>query len=548
MTANTRSEMLQASIGQVPRLEVRGVDKRFNNVIALAGVDMAILPGEIHALAGENGAGKSTLVSIITGVAALDAGEVLVDGQAAQFRGAAEARRAGISTVYQDPQLFLHLTVAQNVLMGEFPQTSLGLVDRKRSEAIVNAAMSQLGVELKADQIAAELSPAELQFVAMARALVRESKLIILDEPTSSLTPDEANRLFAVLRRLAARGASVLLISHRLEEVRRVCDRITVLRDGRLVATKAMSEVSDDEIVKYMLGEAIESRGSERQTHEHSGAKALLEVAGLSSGRRFRDVSFVVRAGEVVVLAGLVGSGRTEILETIMGLRRADAGAIRVNGKMIPRRTPHRMVQLGVDLVPEERDRQGLVLGFGVRENVALPTMGKLGRFGFLAPKKERAVAERERLALSIKASDVESDVASLSGGNRQKVVLAKWLAANPIVLMLDEPTRGVDVGAKFEIHRILRQLADERGLGVLVVSSDLPEVVDLGDRVLVVRSGSIVAELHRGEATEDRILAAATSSSGVRNGTPALGSRGLRAHNGSSGLEASSFRAVSRK
>jgi len=519
MAANGYAAAAQGSTAQVPRLEVRGVDKRFNNVTALVGIDMAILPGEIHALAGENGAGKSTLVSIITGVATLDAGEVFVDGQAVQFRGAADARRAGISTVYQDPQLFLHLTVFQNVLMGEFPRTSLGLVDRKRSEAVVNKAMRELGVDLKADRIAAELSPAELQFVAMARALVRDSKLIILDELTSSLTPGETDRLFAVVRRLAERGTSVLLISHRLEEVRRICDCITVLRDGRVVATEAMRGVSDDQIVKWMLGDALESRGSERRTHEHGTTKTLLEVSGLTSGRRFRDVSFAVHAGEVLVLAGLVGSGRTEILETILGLRPGDAGAVSVNGKVILRRTPHRMVRLGVDLVPEDRDRQGLVLGFGVRENVALPTMGKLGRLGFLATKKERAIAERERRVLSIKAPDVEADVASLSGGNRQKVVLAKWLASNPIILMLDEPTRGVDVGAKFEIHRILRQLADERGLGVLVVSSDLPEVVDLADRVLVMRSGTIVAELHRGEATEDRILAAATGSRTPFNG-----------------------------
>jgi rhamnose transport system ATP-binding protein len=514
-----RQDVVRGSSPQLPRLEVRGINKRFNNVTALAGVDMTILPGEIHALAGENGAGKSTLVSIITGVATLDEGEVLVDGQPVQFRSAADARRAGISTVYQDPQLFLHLTVGQNVLMGEFPKTGLGFVDRKRSEAIVNDAMAQLGVDLKPDRVAAELSPAELQFVAMARALMREPKLIILDEPTSSLTPNETERLFAVVRRLAARGTSVLLISHRLEEVRRICDRITVLRDGRRVATEAMSEISDDEIVRWMLGDAVGRRAKERQTGEHGTAKVLLEVAGLASDR-FHDVSFAVHAGEIVVIAGLVGSGRTEILETIMGLRPGDAGAVSVNGKVVLHRTPRRMVRLGLGLVPEERDRQGLVLGFGVRENVALPTMGELGRLGFLAAKKERVVAERERTALSIKVPDVEDDVASLSGGNRQKVVLAKWLAADPLVLMLDEPTRGVDVGAKFEIHRILRQLVDERGLGALVVSSDLPEVVDLADRVLVMRAGTIVAELHRGVATEDRILAAATSSSAS---TPAM-------------------------
>ncbi|MGH7170517.1 MAG: sugar ABC transporter ATP-binding protein, partial [Gemmataceae bacterium] len=396
MGTGGQAATVQGSVVQIPRLEVRGVDKRFNNVTALAGVNMTILPGEIHALVGENGAGKSTLVSIITGVAALDAGEVLVDGRPVQFRSAADARRAGISTVYQDPQLFLHLTVGQNVLMGEFPRRRLGLIDRKRSEALVKRAMDQLGVDLIADRVAAELSPAELQFVAMARALVRRSTLIILDEPTSSLTPGETDRLFAVVHRLAEQGTSVLLISHRLEEVRRVCDRITVLRDGRVIATKPMKEISDDEIVKLMLGEALASRGRERRTSEHGTAGTLLEVTGLASGRRFRDVSFTVGASEVVVIAGLVGSGRTEVLETIMGLRQADAGAIRVNGNAILHRTPRGMVRLGLGLVPEERDRQGLVLGFGVRENVALPTMGKLGRLGFLATKKERAIAERE--------------------------------------------------------------------------------------------------------------------------------------------------------
>ena len=524
MTTNGQTAAPRESVAAIPRLDVRGVKKRFHNVSALDGVDMTILPGEIHALAGENGAGKSTLVGIITGVLTLDEGEVFVDGQAMRFRSAADARRAGISTVYQDPQLFLHLTVAQNVLMGEFPKTGLGLVDRNRSEAIVREVMGQLGVDLRPDRIAAELSPAELQFVAMARALLGESKLIILDEPTSSLTPKETNRLFAVVRRLAGRGTSVLLISHRLEEVRRICDRITVLRDGRRVATGAMAAVSDDEIVRWMLGDTVGKRASERRTGEHGTRKVLLQVDGLASGRRFHDVSFAVHAGEVVVIAGLVGSGRTEILETIMGLRAGDAGAVRVNGKVILHRTPRRMVRLGLGLVPEERDRQGLVLGFGVRENVALPTMGDLGRLGFLATKKERAVAERERSALSIKVPDVEADVAGLSGGNRQKVVLAKWLAANPVVLMLDEPTRGVDVGAKFEIHRILRHLVDERGLGALVVSSDLPEVVDLADRVLVMRSGTIAAELHRGEASEDRILAAATTSRIPSPGAPAGG------------------------
>ncbi|MBW4025219.1 MAG: sugar ABC transporter ATP-binding protein, partial [Proteobacteria bacterium] len=378
MTANAQATEPPDYTAGIPRLEVRGVNKRFNNVSALDGVDMEIFPGEIHALAGENGAGKSTLVSIITGVTTLDEGEIFIDGRSVKFRNAADARRAGISTVYQDPQLFLHLTVAQNVLMGEFPKRAMGLIDRKRSDAVVKAAMSQLGVDLKPDQIAAELSPAELQFVAMARALLREPKLIILDEPTSSLTPNETDRLFSVVRRLADRGTSVLLISHRLEEVRRICDRITVLRDGRRVATAVMAEITDDEIVRWMLGDAVGRRAKERQLGERTTAKVLLEVVGLASGRRFHDVSFSLHSGEIVVIAGLVGSGRTEILETIMGLRIGDAGAVSLKGKLILHRTPRRMVRLGLGLVPEERDRQGLVLGFGVRENVALATMGRL--------------------------------------------------------------------------------------------------------------------------------------------------------------------------
>jgi rhamnose transport system ATP-binding protein len=390
------------------------------------------------------------------------------------------------------------------------------VIDHRRSRELVSQAMHDLGVDMDPDRLTAELSAAECQFVAIVRALMVESQLLIFDEPTSALTAGETERLFSVIRTVAARGTSVLLISHRLEEVRSIADRVSVLRDGRRVASLVMGEVSDEEIVRLMLGQEFSERLEERGHAKHVKGDLFLKVVGLSSGRRFHDITFEVCSGEVLVLAGLVGSGRSEVLETIMGLRHEDGGVVSVQGKAVLRRSPRRMLDLGIDLVPEDRDREGLVRGFGVRENIVLPIMGKLGRLGFLNGSRERSVAQERVSALNIKAASLESDVASLSGGNRQKVVVAKWLAAKPKLLILDEPTRGVDVGAKFEIHRIIRSLVSEGNLGVLVVSSDLPEVVDLADRVLVMRSGTIVAEFRQGEITEERILTAATGSLGT--------------------------------
>lgn len=509
------------------RLAVRGMRKNFGAVTALAGADLDVLPGEVHGLLGENGAGKSTLVSIMTGITRPDEGEIYLDGRQVRFSSVVEAQHAGISAVYQDPQLFGDLTVAENVFLGAFPPGRLGMVDFRAARERTAELLDTLGVTLDPRRPAGQLSVAQRQFVAICRALLSDAKLLILDEPTAALTPSETEHLFEVARRLRDQGSSVLLISHRLEDIRNLTDSLTVLRDGTRVLASATRDVTDEQIVEEMLGARLSrvtsaalssadkssarlpTDTSHSPTSADTDAGALLRLVSVSSAP-VRDVSFAVRSGEIVVLAGLVGSGRTELLETIVGLRQEARGEIRIRGHATVMRTPRRMLRLGLGLVPEDRDRQGLVLGFGIAENLTLPILRKVTRFGFLRRAAERAIATAEAERLRVKSDGVGVDVASLSGGNRQKVVLGKWLTGDLRLLMLDEPTRGVDVGAKAEIHDLLRGLAAS-GLGILVASSDFTEVAALADRVIVLRAGRVVAELTGEEITQPAVAAAAT-------------------------------------
>jgi rhamnose transport system ATP-binding protein len=506
------------------RLAVRGVRKHFGAVTALVHADMDVRQGEVHGLVGENGAGKSTLVNIITGIVKPDGGEVYLDGRPVAFASVVEAQRAGITAVYQDPKLFGDLTVAENVFLGAFPRGLLGTVDFSAAREKTDALLHMLGVRLDPRRLAGDLSVAERQFVAICRALLTDAKLLILDEPTAALTPSETERLFAVVRRLRDQGSSALLISHRIEDIRGLTDSLTVLRDGRRVLAAATGDVTDEQIVEQMLGARLRRAESARRAPSAraaapgrspvppagSGGSALIRLVSLSSAPAAQDISFAVYPGEIVMLAGLVGSGRTEILETIVGLRPETGGEVRVNGHPAILRTPRRMLRLGVGLVPEDRDRQGLVLGFGVAENLTLPILRRITTLGFLRTKTERAIATSQAERLKVKSDGVGADVASLSGGNRQKVVVGKWLTGRLRLLLLDEPTRGVDVGAKAEIHDMLRGLAAE-GLGILVASSDFKEVVALADRVIVLRAGRQVTELTRDEVTETAVAAAAT-------------------------------------
>ena len=503
---------------------VDGIEKSFGTVKVLHGVHVEVARGEIHALLGANGAGKSTLVKIVTGVLSPDAGGVEIDGVRVDVSSGKRAREAGIAVVFQDPPLFPDLDVSENIFAGHYPKAGLGLLDREQCYERAREVLNRLGIEVDPRTPVKDLSVAEREFVAIARALEGESRVLILDEPTSSLTPGEARRLFEVVRNYRDHGGAVTFISHRLDEVQELADRVTVLRDGRNVFTGRVRDVSREQIAEFMFGRKL-SVAVRENGGAGSGSEAVLSVSGLSLFRHFSDVSFDVRPGEIVVLAELVGSGRTEVVETVVGLRKEDAGLVMVGGGAHRHRDPRRMSRLGVVLVPEDRDAQGLVAGFSSAENIGMAIPGKSSRFGFLRRRAEREIAQQQLSALAARADAADVDVASLSGGTRQKVVVGKWLATRPKVLLLDEPTRGVDVSTKAEIHAIIRRLAREQRMAVLAVSSDLEEVVQLADRVLVMRRGRLVAELAGRDMNEHAILLAASAAEGDRRTTSAAGS-----------------------
>lgn len=491
------------------RLRVRGLSKRFEAVRALTDASLEIEPGSIHALLGENGAGKSTLVKIITGLETADEGSLLLDGQEVRFSSPMEARSAGVTAVYQDPKLFPHLDVAENLLMGIQPTNFGGLrVDRRAMYRQASELLARIGVSIDTHTLAVGLSAADLLFVEIARALSADVRLLILDEPTAALTPAEAEQLFSVVRDLRDDGASILLITHRLEELEGLADTVTVLRDGTDVAAKPMAETTREEIVHLMVGRTLAAEG--RRSPGSVGAERL-SVEDLTSLGTFNSVSFSVREGEIVGMAGLVGSGRSEIAQAVFGIAPADSGVVRVNGEAVTVRDPIQMVSLGVAYVPEDRDLQGLVTSFSITDNIALPLLRRLSRLGLRVPGQEREISSRYAGDLAIKAPSVDTPTSALSGGNRQKTVLAKWLATEPKVLILDEPTHGIDVGSKAEVHAIVRELASQ-GMAILMISSDLPEVLLLSDRILVIADGRLVAELP-GDATQEQVMSAAASN-----------------------------------
>ena len=497
-----------------PRLEVHGLSKGFGGIRALSEVGFAVAPGSIHALVGENGAGKSTLVKIVTGVQPADAGRVLLDGREVRFASPMRAREAGVVAVHQDPRLFPHLDVAENVFMGAHPLTRLGTVARRRMRERAQALLDDLGAGIDARRPVLGLSIGEAQFVEFARATAAgRIRLMFLDEPTASLTPAETERLFRLVRRLRGEGSSIVFISHRLEEMAGFVDEVTVLRDGAHVMTVPAEGLEQGRIVRAMVGREIAAAAPRR--HSAPGP-ALLEVDGLSAPGAFADVGFAVRAGEVLGMAGLVGAGRSEIALAVMGLLATTGGRVTVAGAQVARRSPRVMKRLGVAYVPEDRDRDGLVTSHAIASNASVASLGELSSLGVLRRGAERAFVGDMVSRLQIKAGDLRDAVATLSGGNRQKVVLAKWLAREPRVLILDEPTHGIDVGTKAAIHGLIADLA-AGGAAILVISSDLPEVLTVCDRILVVRAGRIVGELPRAGATEESVMALATGQPGAR-------------------------------
>jgi len=494
--------------GAAPRLEVRALSKSFGGIRALRDVSLRVDVGSVHALLGENGAGKSTLVKIVTGLQPQDAGEVLVDGVVRQFASPMQARQAGIVAVYQDPKMFPHLDVAENIFMGVFPRRIGALIDRAAMYRRAADLLRTLESDLDPTALVAGLSVGELQFVEFARALAeRADRVLFLDEPTASLIPADTERLFRVIRRSRAAGTAVVIISHRLEELRGLVDTVSVLRDGAHVLTAPAETLSEGDIVRAMVGRTLDAAALRQ--HAPPDAPVRLAVRGLSLTGTFADVGFEVRAGEIVGMFGLVGAGRSEIAQALFGVTPPTAGSVTIDGLAVLPRSPRAMRAAGLAYVPEDRERQGLVATYSLRKNIAVTVLGRLARWGVLRPARELALARESITDLSIRTSGTEAPVASLSGGNRQKVVLAKWLAIAPRVLLLDEPTHGIDVGAKAQVHAIVAGLAT-RGVAVLLISSDLPEIMAMSDRVLVVAHGRIVAHFTRAEASEVAIMNAA--------------------------------------
>jgi ABC-type sugar transport system ATPase subunit len=488
-----------------PLLEAHAITKTFPGVQALSGVSLSCRPGSIHALVGGNGAGKSTLVSIVTGVQQADSGRLVLNGEPFAPRSPRDALAAGIAAVYQELTILPNLSIIDNIFLGQELGGAARLLDRRTEALHARKVLDELGlgdVDLSAE--AGELSVAERQLTEIARCLVRNARLLILDEPSAVLAGPDLDSLFNSLRRLAAQGVAILFISHRLSDIMDLCDEITILRDGRLVSGGRVSDYTTDRIIREMSGrELAELVPVERAV----GSEVVLDIDGLLlPGTEPDGISLQVRAGEVLGLGGLIGAGRSRLVRAIAGAEHVHGGSVRVRGAKLRRNSIRSAKRHGVALIPEDRALDGLIIGMSVSSNITLSVLGAVARFGVLRRGLERTVAAAGIARFSIKLADPAHTVRSLSGGNQQKVVLAKWLAAEPAVLLLDEPTRGIDVGTKAELYEIIRELS-KTGIATIIVSSDLPELLALSDRVLVMSGGRVVGELGAAEATEERVL-----------------------------------------
>jgi len=493
-------------------LKIENISKSFPGVKALDRVSFDVLEGEVHAIVGENGAGKSTLMNILSGVYTPDSGKLYFCGKEVQFKDPRHAQETGIAMIHQELSLANHLNVMENIYMGRLTRNRLGFVNYKEVYEKCKNALECLGVtDIDPDTLIEDLSVSQMQMVEIAKALSFKSKLIIMDEPSSSLTRKETEMLFATINSLKQSGVSVLYISHRMEEIFEISDRVTVLRDGMYIKTLNTKDTTAKELVSLMVGREF-NKTFQRKTREvQDGEKPILEVQELSFGKKVNNVSFKLYPGEILALTGLVGAGRTELVQTIFGLYRKDSGKILLNGKEIEISSPTEAIKHGLGLIPEGRKTQGLFLGMKVRENITIANLPKLCRSLFIKSKCEQEKAESYVSKLRIKTTDIEQQVRYLSGGNQQKTIIARWLLNSPKVLFLDEPTHGVDVGAKSEIYEIINNLASE-GVGIVLISSELPEVLTLADRILIMYNGRINGELSREEADQEIIMEYATN------------------------------------
>ncbi|MGW4626523.1 sugar ABC transporter ATP-binding protein [Streptomyces rubiginosohelvolus] len=494
-----------------PVLEARSVSKRFPGVVALDDVSFALRAGEVHALVGENGAGKSTLIKVLTGVYQSDEGEVRVSGEPVRFARPFEAQQAGISTIYQEVNLVPLMSVARNIFLGREPKNRFGLIDFPRMNRETTELLDGFGVRVDPKRPLHTLGIGTQQMVALARAVSVQAQVVIMDEPTSSLEPREVETLFRVIENLRGQGIAVLYVSHRMDELYRICDRVTVLRDGRHIHTGELAPLERMQLVSMMLGRDMAEVRRDGLTgfaaEGHDAARTpVLTATGLDRRHQLHDISVELYAGEVLGLGGLLGSGRSETAKALTGALPLDGGEITVDGKRIGRPTPAAAIRAGISMLPEDRKAEGIVPGLSVRENIVLAAMPRLSKAGIVSRAKQDRIVDIFMKRLRIKASSPEQKVGELSGGNQQKVLLARWLCLEPKVLLLDEPTRGIDVGAKAEVQSLIDELARE-GLAVLLISSDIEELIEGADRIVVLRGGAVAGELAGDEVDESRLL-----------------------------------------
>ena len=490
-------------------LEMRNIFKSFGGVNALRDVSFQCRPGTVHALVGENGAGKSTLIKILAGALLPDSGEIIFKGQKHQSFSTRKALNSGISVIYQELALVSQMTVAENIFLGREPRKYFGIVDKKRLKIEAKKQLKQLGFEVDMDMEVGEMTVAYQQMVEIAKALSKNADLIIMDEPSAILAGHELDQLFLIIESLKKRGVTIIYISHRLEEVFRIANEVTILKDGQLVGTKPIKDLSRGELVKMMVGRTLEEVFP---VSFNQLGNPVIQVEEISTKTILNQVSFNLREGEILGVAGMVGSGRTELARAIFGADPLTSGTIKIKGQDVVFKNPADAIRSKISLVPEDRKYHGLFTKLSILNNITLPILSKISRWGFTDKKKENEIVERERQIHSIDMTSGNQEVQYLSGGNQQKVVLSKSLQTIPEVIIMDEPTRGVDVGAKFEIYQLIRQL-NKDGIAILMISSELPEILGLSDRILVMREGKIVAELTPNETNEEMIIEFATTN-----------------------------------
>ena len=491
-------------------IEMKGIDKAFGSNQVLKNAGFFLKDGEVHALMGENGAGKSTLMKILTGVYTRDAGTVLVDGKEVVYKNPQEAEKAGIVFIYQELNVLFDLTVEENLFMGKEITKGFGICDKKAMRAKAQEVMDKMGVNIPVDAVMSDLSVGQQQMVEICKALMADAKVIIMDEPTAALTASETRGLFEVINALRKKGVSIVYISHRMEEIFELCDRITVLRDGEYVGTENIAEIDLDHVVQMMIGRTIGERFPKRESH--IGAE-VLRVEGLTSGKLFKDVHFDVKAGEVLGVSGLMGAGRTEIMQALFGNLPLDSGKIFIDGKEVTIKNPRQAIANGIGFITEDRKVEGLLLEKSIAENIHIANLGKVSNGFVLNKEKQLNLVKKGIEEFKVRCFGPEHECGNLSGGNQQKIVLAKWVYTDPKILILDEPTRGVDIGAKKEIYNIINQMAAD-GVAVIMVSSELPEVLGMSDRIAVVHEGKITGILDAAEADQAKVMTLATGGS----------------------------------